>query len=218
MKTKIIIFLSLFFTVSLLAQQQGKYYFTKSGHIEYTLGGNTTGTKSVWFDNYGMLMYTLTESTTTVKIMGFSNKTSEKKLEIRKGNQIWLANLLDNTGSQMSIEAQTEIGKEITSGQSDAQLHAKERKIITDIGGEIEGYENFLGRNCLKFTLGSNKFLQFKGIPLKSFTTLIGITYTETATSFDTNAAVPATKFELPKNIKFQQMGEALDALPNETN
>ena len=143
---------------------------------------------------------------------------SDLNYNLRQWNQIWLANLLDNTGSQMGIEDQTEIGKEITSGQTDAQLHAKERKMITDMGGEIEGYETFLGRNCLKFSLVSNKFLQFKGIPLKSNVALIGITYTETATSFDTNATVPATKFELPKNIKFQQMSESLDALKNETN
>ncbi len=63
MRTKIFLFLTVFFTVSQFAQQQGKYIFMKSGHIEYQLNGNTTGTKSVWFDEYGMLMYTLTNST-----------------------------------------------------------------------------------------------------------------------------------------------------------
>ncbi len=218
MRTKIILFLTVFFTVSLFAQQQGKYFFVKSGHIEYTLGGNTTGTKSVWFDNYGMSMYTLTESTTTVKILGFKNTTTKKELEIRKGNQIWKADLLTKTGTKMGIEAQTEVGEKLTKGKTDAQLHEMERKTITDMGGKIEGYETFLGKNCLKFSWGTTKFLQYKGIPLKSDISEMGITYIETATSFESNITVPATKFELPKNIQFQDMGEMMDALQNQAN
>ena len=211
MKTKFIIFFTVFFTVSLFAQQQGKYYFVKSGHIEYVLGGNTTGTKTVWFDNYGMLMYSLTESTTTVKILGMKSTSSVKELEIRKGNTIWKADLLQKTGTKMGIEAQTEVGEKMTKGKTDAQLHEMERKTITEIGGEIEGYETFLGKNCLKFTWGTTKFLQYKGIPLKSNVTTLGITYTETATSFETNIAVPATKFEIPTNVKYEDANEIMN-------
>ena len=216
MKTKSILLVSVFFATTMFAQQQGKYFFVKSGHIEYTLGGNTTGTKTVWFDNYGMSMYTLTESTTTVKILGFKNKTNKKEVEIRKENKIWKINLLEKTGTKMGIEAQTEVGKKMTKAKTDAQLDALERKVITDMGGKIEGYETFLGKNCLKFTWGTTKFLQYKGIPLTSYVSEMGVTYTETATSFDTNITVLASKFELPQNIQFQDIGEMMNGIQNE--
>lgn len=216
MKTKFILLVSVFFATTILAQQQGKYFFVKSGHIEYKLGGNTTGTKSVWFDNYGLLMYSLTESTTTVKLLGFKNSTSIKEVEIRKGNQIWKVDLLTNTGTKMSIETQTEVGEKMTKAKTDAQLDAMERKLITDMGGKIEGYETFLGKNCLKFTWGTTKFLQYKGIPLTSYVSEMGVTYTETATSFDTNITVPTTRFEVPKNIKFEDVGEMMEMLNNQ--
>lgn len=218
MKALLIGLLSVVLSLSAMAQQQGKYFFVKSGHIEYALGGNTTGTKSVWFDNYGMLMYSLIESTTTVKILGMKSSTSTKELEIRKGNMIWKADLLQKTGSKMTIEAQTEIGEKLTKGKTDAQLHDMERKVLTDMGVQIEGYETFLGKNCLKFKWGTTKFLQYKGIPLKSDVSTLGISYTETAKSFDTNIAVPATKFEIPTNIKYEDMGEMMDMLQNGTN
>ena len=196
-----------------MAQQQGKYFFVKSGHIEYTLGGNATGTKTVWFDNYGMLMYTLIESTTTVKIMGMKSTTTTKELEIRKGNTIWKADLLQQTGTKMTIEEQTKVGEKLTKGKTDAQLHELERKTLTDMGAEIEGYEMFLGKNCLKFKWGTTRFLQYKGIPLKSDISVLGASYTETATSFDTNIAVPATKFAIPTDVKFEDMGDMMNLI-----
>lgn len=211
MKTFFILIALTIFSISAQSQQQGKYFFVKSGHIEYKLGGNTSGTKSVWFDNYGMLMYTITESTTTVRLMGFKNTTSKKEVEIRKGNRIWTADLLTKTGRKMSIEAQTEAGEKMTKAKTDAQLDAMERKTITEMGGKPEGYEIFLGRKCLKFTWGTTKFLQYKGIPLTSDVSEMGITYTETATSFETNIAIPATKFDVPKNIKFEEVGEMME-------
>lgn len=218
MKTLLIAFLSALLSTTAMAQQQGKYFFVKSGHIEYTLGGNTSGTKTVWFDNYGMLMYTLTESTTTVKMLGIKSTTSTKELEIRKGNTIWKADLLQNTGVKMTIQAQTEVGEKLTKGKTDTQLHDMERKVLTDMGAEIQGYENFLGKNCLKFKWGTTSFLQYKGIPLKSDVSTLGVTYTETAKSFDTNITVPPTKFEIPSNIKFEDMGEMLGMMQNEIN
>lgn len=216
MKTKFILLISVFFATTILAQQQGKYFFVKSGHIEYKLGGNTTGTKSVWFDNYGLLMYSLTESTTTVKLLGFKNTTGKKEVEIRKGNQIWKADLLTNTGTKMSIEAQTEVGEKMTKGKTEAQLNAMEQKVITDMGGKIEGYETFLGKNCLKFTWGTTKFLQYKGIPLTSYVSEMGVTYTETATSFETNISVASTKFLIPNEVKFEDVSEMMEMLNNQ--
>ena len=67
--------------------------------------------------------------------------------------------------------------------------------------------------------MGNNtKFLQYKGIPLKSQVSTLGVNYTETATSFETNVIVPTTKFEIPTGVKFEDMGEMMEMLQNGTN
>ncbi len=214
MINKILTFALIFTATTLFGQQQGKYFFTRSGHIEYTLGGNWTGTKSVWFDEYGMLMHTLTESTSTVTVAGFTSTTTEKKLEIRRGKDIWVVDLLTNTGTKSDIGLQTGIGKNMTDGKSDEELHQMERKVISDMGGTITGYETYLGKKCLTFSWGTTKFSQYKGIPLKSDVTQTGIlTLLETAVSFEENINVPASKFEIPENIEFQQAGGLSDLL-----
>jgi hypothetical protein len=199
---------------ALFGQQQGKYFFTRSGHIEYTLGGNWSGTKSIWFDDYGMLMRTHTQSTSTVSLAGITSTTTENKLEIRRGKDIWVVDLLTNTGSKSDIALQTGIGRNMTEGKSDEELHQMERKVITDMGATITGYETFLGKKCMTFTWGTTKFSQYKGIPLKSDVTQAGVlTLLETATSFDENITVPASKFEVPQNIEFQQGGGLAEML-----
>ena len=45
MKALLVGLLFVILSMTAMAQQQGKYFFVKSGHIEYTLGGNTTGIK-----------------------------------------------------------------------------------------------------------------------------------------------------------------------------
>ena len=214
MINKILTFTFILLGTTLFGQQQGKYFFTKSGHIEYTLGGNWSGTKSVWFDDYGMLMRTLTESTSTVTIAGFTSTTVEKKLEIRRGKEIFIVDLLTNTGTKTDIGMQTDMGRNMTEGKTDAELHQMERKVITDMGATITGYETFLGKKCLTFTWGTTNFFQYKGIPLKSDVTQPGLlSLLETATSFEENINVPASKFEVPQNIEFQDGGGLFDLL-----
>ncbi|MHC1777904.1 MAG: hypothetical protein AB9834_21065 [Lentimicrobium sp.] len=214
MKNKFLSIVLILTGTALFGQQQGKYFFTKSGHIEYTLGGNWSGTKSIWFDDYGMLMRTLTESTSTVTVAGFTSTTAEKKLEIRRGKDIWVIDLLTNTGSKSDIGLQTGMGRNMTQGKSDEELHQMERKVITDMGATITGYETFLGKKCLTFTWGTTKFSQYKGIPLKSEVTQTGVlSLLETAVSFEENINVTASKFEIPENIEFQQAGSLSDML-----
>ncbi len=211
MKAKLIIALFLSLGFSAFAQQQGKYIFTKSGHIEYNLSGSTVGTKSVWYDDYGIKMATLIESTSTVKLLGITNTTTVKELEIKNGNQLWKINLLDNTGTKTTIDYAINTGKSLTDGKSDAELHQMERQTVIDLGGSIEGYENILGKKCMVFTLGDTKFWQYKGYPLKSTISFMGITNNETATSFEENITVPASKFAIPAGVAITEGVNPLD-------
>jgi len=222
MKTRLIAFLLILVFTNGFAQQQGKYIFMKSGHIEYDLTGSSTGKKSVWFDDYGMKMYTLYASTTTSKFFGKTITTEKKELEIRKGNLLWKIDLLTNKGSKTTINYAIEIGKPITKGKTDAELHQTERKVVTEMGAKIEGYEDILGRKCLVFTLGTTKFWQYKGYPLKSIIKLLGITAYETAISMQENIVVPTSKFDVPAGVSIEEEvnpideGGGLDGLLNE--
>jgi len=199
-----------------LSGQEGKYFFTRSGHIEYTLGGNWSGTKSVWFDDYGMLVHTLTQSTTTISLAGITTKNTEKKLEIRRGKEIWVIDLLSKTGTKTDIGCQTESGRSMTLGKSDEELHHMEREVITGMGATITGYETFLGKKCLMFIWGTTRFSQYKGIPLKSEIAQSGIlSMLETATVFEENITIPTSKFEVPGDIEFQE-GVGIQDLLNE--
>lgn len=201
-----------FLSVMLKAQEPGKYFFVKSGYIEYELTGNTKGKKQIWFDEYGLKMHTLTESETTIKILGIKNVTKEKKLEIRKGNELWILDLLTNTGTKTTIDYAIEAGKAITNNKTDIQLHETEKKILTDIGAKIEGYETFMDKKCLVFTWGTNKFWQYKGIPLRSEVAMKGlIANSEVAVIFKENTAVPSEKFNIPSGIKIETVQNPLD-------
>jgi hypothetical protein len=214
MKAKIILLLLSATLLSAFAQQQkhGKYFFTKSGHIEYELTGSTTGKKNIWFDDFGIKTATLYESKSTIKILGITKTIITKELEIRNGNYLWKIDLLKKSGTKTTINYAIETGKSITNGKTDAQLHQTERKVITDMGGKIEGYENILGRKCLVFKFGTTKFWQYKGIPLKSDINLNGlITNYETATSFDENINVPSSKFDIPAGITIDEGVNPID-------
>ena len=149
MKTKILLLLAVSCSLLATAQNDGKYIFSKSGHIEYQLSGNTVGKKSVWYDDFGIKMTTLIESTTTIKILGISKKTTTKELEIRSGNFLWKINLLDNTGTKTTIDYAIKAGKALTDKKTDEELHKIERQTILDLHGNIVGYENILDKKCL---------------------------------------------------------------------
>jgi len=211
MKTKILLLLTVSFSLLVTAQKDGKYIFTKSGHIEFNLTGNTIGKKTVWYDDYGIKMATLTDATSTTSFMGITNTTVEKELEIKNGNQLWKINLIDKTGTKTTIDYAIKTGKALTDKKSDAELHEMERQAILDMNGKIEGYENFLRKKCLVFTFGTTKFWQYKGYPLKSEISMMGITNNETAISFDENIAVPASKFDVPAGITITEFINPMD-------
>lgn len=211
MKTKILLLLAVSCSLLATAQNDGKYIFSKSGHIEYQLSGNTVGKKSVWYDDFGIKMTTLIESTTTIKILGISKKTTTKELEIRSGNLLWKINLLDNTGTKTTIDYAIKAGKALTDKKTDEELHKIERQTILDLHGNIVGYENILDKKCLVYTLGTTKFWQYKGYPLKSIISLGTLTNNETAIQFEENITVPATKFTIPSGVKITEGVNPLD-------
>jgi len=73
------------------------------------------------------------------------------------------------------------------------------------------GSEKFLDKNCTKFSINNEKlrmkgsYLVWKGIPLKTDVDLGGMKMLLEATKITENADVPAEKFVIPADIKFQE-------------
>ena len=89
MKQLFIIALSLIFAFQAQAQQAQKRYTVESGKIEYKLTGNTTGTKTVYFDDYGEKYYEQLKSVSVTKIFGVTDRTETNKITIINKSHFW---------------------------------------------------------------------------------------------------------------------------------
>ena len=66
----LVIFMFTVLSCNLFAQAKAQRYAVKSGYIEYKLGGNTSGTKKVWWDDWGNKTRTEEKSTSETVILG----------------------------------------------------------------------------------------------------------------------------------------------------
>lgn len=178
-----------------------EFYGIRSGKIEYELSGNTTGTKTIWFDNYGRRQRTELNSSTTVKMMGIENTTTEHTLSIKTDEFLYFIDLQDNTGSKNHNPAF--YNDPAISEMTDAEKQAYFNKTLADLGGEKLGNETFLGKKCDVISLMGNKSWIYEGITLKSETSIMGITNVITATGFQENIEVKDDLFLPPAGIEF---------------
>lgn len=190
-----------------IAQQKIQQYAVKSGHVEYQLSGNTTGTKSIWWDNYGTLSRTETKSVSVTKIFGIKSETKTHDILIMNGKQFWSANLADNTGQKGSLPYYEEMAK-MTENMSEAEKQKMGKDLLEGFGGEIIGTENILGNKCEVVKLLGAKCWIYKGVTLKSDANMLGIKAMETAVSFDKNISVSKSKFTPPTNITYEDQDQ----------
>ena len=206
MKYLILIATFLFVVQISVGQQKAQQFAVKSGYVEYKLSGNTTGTKFIWWDNYGSQSCTETKSASVTKVFGIKSETKEHTISIIKDGQFWSVNLEENTGqtgkipnyqqmfgfNEMSEEERKQFGKDILEG----------------LGGEILGMEKVLGYECEVVELMGAKVWTYKGVNLKSEAKILGIETNEIATKFEQNISVPSSKFIAPANIDYQNISQ----------
>ena len=212
MKQIFLIILGLILTLSIHAQQKAKQYAVKSGHVEYKLTGNTTGTKSLWWDNYGQMSYTETKATTVTKIFGMKSEDKAHTIQIMKGDKFWTVNVLDKTGQKGTIPAYSQFQK-IGEDMSEEERNQMGKDLLTAFGGEIIGSEKILGNTCEIATLLGAKVWIYKGITLKSEAKILGVEANEIALSFVKNASVSSSKFNPPSNISYEDQNQYQQAM-----
>ena len=185
------------------AQQKVQQYAIKSGYVEYTLSGNTTGIKKVWWDNFGEKSRTETQSKTITKIFGIKNVDNTHTLEIIVKDKYWSANLADQSGHKGTLPFYNESHK-LFESMTKKEQEEFANNTISSLGGERLRSEAFMGKTCDVIKVMGSKIWIHKGITLKSEAKILGMVSNETAVKFQANQSVSSSKFTPPSNISYE--------------
>lgn len=186
-------------SIGLFAQKANyKVFPYKSGIVEYKLEGNSKGTHTKYFDEYGYKQADFTESETTV--FGFTNK--EKSGTILIGPKVYSINYKESSAS---------VGRnpvyETYANSDGADYDKLGREAMASLGFSNTGQKGTIaGKKCEIWEGSLGKIWIWKGLSLKSETIVLGVSITETAVSVRVNESVPSSKFEIPKGIKIKEI------------
>lgn len=166
-------------------------------------GVNTTGTETYWIAASGRKTARLSRSNVA---KGRSKAEETETLSLLLEGWIYNIDLKRKTGVKMSLEQAMRMAASVgvkVPGQN-GQACAKE--FVEKNGGRWLASEEFLGRTCDVFELYGFKSWAYKGVPLKTEGTSAGFTVSVVATKLEENAAIPASRFEIPKDVTIQDM------------
>ncbi len=92
---------------------------------------------------------------------------------------------------------------------NDPNFNAEEfgKRTMDQLGFEKIGTESIIGKPCEIYSGMGTKIWIWNGIALKTDVKVLGQKTTWTATSVKVNENVPSSKFEVPSDIKFEDMG-----------
>jgi len=170
------------------ATPKGKYAI-KSGIVEYNTRMMGMDMKqTLTFDDYGQKEATDVEA----DMMGVKIHT----VTITKDGFIYTLDMEKKTGTKIS-------GK-----SPDIDFENLSEEMVKDMNLKKEGTEEYLGKTCEKMSIDYTKmkmkgtFLVYKGVALKSDTDMGSMKMNLIAEKFEENPSVPASKFEIPADIK----------------
>ncbi|MFT3830583.1 MAG: hypothetical protein QM691_12850 [Opitutaceae bacterium] len=171
-----------------------EYQVTTTGR-----GVNSTGTDSLWMADQGRKSARLQKRTKT------NGKVESEGLGLLVDGWIYNIDLLKKTGMKMSLQQAQDMAKRFGKGaQGEGQAYVKD--FVEKNGGKILPPEEFLGRTCDVFELWGMKTWAYKGVPLKTEGTMMGVKTSMVATKFEENPSIPASRFEIPAGVKIEDM------------
>jgi len=212
MRKILVALISLLLVFQVQAQQSAKKYAVKSGKIEYKLTGNTTGTKTVYFDNYGNKYYEHERSLTVTKVFGISERSEIDKITIINNNHFWTIDNNENKNYEGDMPY-ANVGKQMAADMTKAEQEKMADDILQSFGGERLGTEKILGFTCEKINLMGSAIWIYNGISLKSETKVMGVVANETAVVFEENIHIPTSKFEAPGGIEFTNIQQQQNSM-----
>ncbi|MEN8137862.1 MAG: hypothetical protein ABFR62_05470 [Bacteroidota bacterium] len=204
MRTQSLYSLLFFFSLSLVSfistsdNNVFKRYHIKSGKVVYKYEGKASGTKELYFDNWGMKEAQLDNM--TIEVYGMTQKTNN--LVILDNKEVSVINL--NTKKAYKSDS-NEILKLQKINPEEKDLAKLSEQMLKDAGGNKLPNENFLGKDCDVWDIHGVKQYSWKGIPLKIEITIMGMDIKMTATEISTDINIPSSKFEVPKGVVFEK-------------
>ncbi len=190
MKKILTLALMLSVVCSALAQEGTKRYEIKSGMVKSVMDvmGQSTET-TLYFDNYGEQQVTKAK----VKVPGYGEIETATILKDGKG---WVVNYAMEQVQELPASALGDVNLANPTDEEIKTYHIEEI-----------GTETILGKECTKYRYEASAMGQtakitawvYKGIPLKSETSVSGMTITAEAVEFIENAMVLPQTFDVPK-------------------
>ena len=190
-----------------------KFFGIKSGIIEYEISGSQTGTKKLYFDDWGRKQAEFTNS--TIKVGKYTKHSN--LLKITKGDWQYIMDLENETGIKKEnpvIEKIIELKNQTNYGEFGEQL-------LLLSGGFESGGDIVADKNCkvYEFKNQNTKSWIWNWLMLKSETKRGNVNITVVAKNIEENVNIPDTVFSPPKNILITEVDlESLRNQADETN
>ncbi len=183
-----------------------KRFQVKSGHVEYRLSGNTTGTKSLWWDNYGERYREEINTEEIVKSGRRIETVVNNSLSVFDGTYYYNVNMATMSGTKLHKNAIPDFSI-LGSGLNDGEMEQLGEGLLGAFGGKVEKKsETVLGRSCDVTTAMGATVHSYKGVTLKSLTIMKSVEEREEALSFEENITVTATLFMPPANASIEDV------------
>ncbi len=172
-----------------------KIYGIKSGIIEYEITGSQTGTKKLYFDDWGRKQAEFTNS--TIKVGKYTKHSN--LLKLTKGDWQYIINLENKTGLKREnpvIEKIIELKNQTNYGEFGEQL-------LLISGGYESGGDIVADKKCkiFEFKKQNSKSWIWNWLMLKSETKRGKTNITVVAKNIEENVFIADTVFSPPKNI-----------------
>ncbi len=190
------VFIVLFIICSLFSSNifaKVKKYEIKSAKIIYNIEGNgnvmgmdtkITGEGELYFKNYGQIE--IRSEKTAQTIMG------------QKEIQQDLTKIEEDTVYSVDFEDKVIYKHNISDESIKEMLKDTSEETLINLGAKKIGKDNVAGFSCTNWLLMGSEICVYKGIPLKSKSTLMGITYIQEAKDIKLNISIDDSKFNLP--------------------
>ncbi|MCD6389696.1 MAG: hypothetical protein J7L69_09825 [Desulfobulbaceae bacterium] len=184
----------------------------KKATINYSITGTENGSETLYIRNYGKEQATYRNTTTKIFFM----TTKTESIQIITPDWIYSIDLQEKTGSKSVNPTKYMIEEYNSLSRSDRKKILKNSEelghsVTEGLQGEIKkNVTKILGYSCDKVSvMGSTIYMiSGTGLPLKSETSMAGMSFQSVATGIDKGSA-PANVFIPPAGIKLEHDPEA---------
>ncbi len=156
---------------------------------------------TIYFDDYGRRQM----SEVSQKLMG----QEMKMCTIKDSLYIYTYTIGEKTGKKKKVD--------IENNPDDINFNAITRDMARELKLKKNGTAEILGRKCDVYNMEVAKvklkgtYYIWKGIPLMTKSTVMGMEIKLEATKIDENPVIPADKFKVPSDIKFEEANEDME-------